>query len=115
MADDQIQIKFNMSIFQQKETDRKTEKYPHATGSLEIPVEVLDQFFACALALEPEDHWSNDGTKVVKLRLAAWDRTTKDGRPMQSITVQPDRAAEWKDGIPFTTGACEPKAKSEAL
>lgn len=108
--------RINLTLFQQKETDRKSEKSPHATGALEIAVTDLNEFFSLAMALEPVENWK--GERVIKLRCAAWDKETKDGRPFQSCSVSPDRAAEFKPDEPFTVGACEPKglqSMSEAL
>ena len=99
--------RINLTLFQQKEEDRKSDKSPHATGALEISVADLHEFFTLALALEPVENWKGD--QVVKLRCAAWDKETRDGRPFQSCSISPDRAAEFKPDQPFTVGACEPK------
>lgn len=88
--------RINLALFQQLESDRKSDRAPHATGSLEISVDDLNEFFSLALALKPEDNW--DGSKkVIKLRCAAWHRETKAGKPWESISVTPDRAAEYKE------------------
>ena len=99
--------RINITLFQQKEESRTSDKSPHATGSLEINVDALQEFFNLAMALEPTENWK--GEQVVKLRCAAWDKETKDGRPFQSCSISPDRAAEFKPDQPFTVGACEPK------
>ena len=88
--------RINMALFQQLESERKSAKSPHATGSLEISVDDLNEFFSLALALKPEDNW--DGTrKVIKLRCGVWHRETKNGKPWESISVSPERAAEFKE------------------
>ena len=84
-----------MSLFQQLEKDRKSDKSPHATGSLEISVADLNEFFSLAMALEPVDNWK--GEPVVKLRCGVWHRETKNGKPWESIAVSPERAAEFKE------------------
>ena len=88
--------RISMALFQQLESERKSAKSPHATGSLEISVDDLNEFFSLALALKPEDNW--DGTrKVIKLRCGVWHRETKNGKPWVSISVSPERAAEFKE------------------
>ena len=93
---DYSNTRINMALFQQLEQDRKSDRAPHATGSLEISVDDLNEFFSLALALKPEDNW--DGTKkVIKLRCGVWHRETRNGKPWESISVSPDRAAEYKE------------------
>ena len=87
--------RLSMALFQQLESDRKSDKAPHATGSLEISVADLNEFFSLALALEPVDNWK--GEPCIKLRCAVWHRETKNGKPWESISVTPDRAAEYKE------------------
>ena len=87
--------RLSMALFQQLESDRKSDKAPHATGSLEISVADLNEFFSLALALEPVDNWK--GEPCIKLRCAVWHRETKNGKPWESISVSPDRAAEYKE------------------
>ena len=67
---DYSNARINVSLFQQRAEDRKSEKSPHATGYLEIAVEDLNEFFSLAMALEPVENWKNE--KVIKLRTAAW-------------------------------------------
>ena len=88
--------RLNMALFQQLEQDRKSDRAPHATGSLEISVDDLNEFFSLALALKPEDNWDRT-KKVIKLRCAVWHRETKAGKPWESISVSPDRAAQYKE------------------
>ena len=104
---DYSNAKINVTLFQQNETERTSDRSPHARGSLEIAVEDLNEFFSVAMALEPVDNWQ--GKKVIKLKCAAWNKTTRAGVPFQSMAINPDRAAEFKSDEPFTTGACEVK------
>ena len=59
--------RLSMALFQQLESDRKSDKAPHATGSLEITVADLNEFFSLALALKPVDNWK--GEPCIKLPL----------------------------------------------
>ena len=92
---DYSNTRINMSLFQQKEEDRKSDRSPNATGSLEISVADLNEFFSLALALEPVENWKGD--KVIKLRCGVWHRDTKNGKPYESIAVSPERGADFKD------------------
>ena len=92
---DYSNTRINMSLFQQKEEDRKSDRSPNATGSLEISVADLNEFFSLALALQPVENWK--GEKVVKLRCGVWHRDTKNGKPYESIAVSPERGAEFKE------------------
>ena len=87
--------RINMALFQQLAQDRKSDKSPQATGSIEISVADLNQFFSLALALEPVDNWK--GEPVIKLRCGVWHRETKNGKPWESISVSPERGAEFKE------------------
>ena len=93
MADSKTRI--NLSLFQQEEERRTSDQAPHATGSLEISVADLNEFFSLAMALEPVDNWK--GEPVIKLRCAAWHKETKNGKPWESLSITPSRAAEWKE------------------
>lgn len=88
--------RFNMALFQQKEADRKSDKSPHATGSLEIDVNDIEEFFGLIRALEPVDNWDQT-RKVVKLRCGVWHRETRAGKPWESIAVSPERGADFKE------------------
>ena len=93
--------RINMSLFQQLEKDRKSDKSPQATGSLEIKVDDLNEFFSLASALQPVENWK--GEMVVKLRCGVWHRDTRNGKPYESISVSPERDASWKDDAEFST------------
>ena len=87
--------RINMSLFQQEEKNRTKDKSPQATGSLEISVADLNEFFSLALALEPVENWRGD--MVIKLRCGVWHRNTKNGKPYESIAVSPERGADFKE------------------
>ena len=93
--------RLSMALFQQTEKDRKSDKSPNATGSLEISVADLNEFFSLALALEPVENYK--GEKVIKLRCAVWHRDTRNGKPYESISVSPERGAEFKEDDELAT------------
>ena len=98
--------RINMALFQQLEQDRKSDKAPNATGYLEISVADLNEFFSLALALEPVENWK--GEPCIKLRCGVWHRETKAGKPWESISVSPERGAEFKEedlATPHTAAA----------
>ena len=66
--------RLNLSLFQQLEEDRKSDKAPHATGALEISVADLNEFFSLALALKPVDNWKRKGHQAALRRLAPRDQ-----------------------------------------
>ena len=92
---DYSNTRINMSLFQQEEKNRTKDKSPQATGSLEISVADLNEFFSLALALEPVENWRGD--MVIKLRCGVWHRNTKNGKPYESIAVSPERGADFKE------------------
>ena len=55
----------------------------------------LNEFFSLALALEPVENWK--GEPCIKLRCGVWHRETKAGKPWESISVSPERGAEFKE------------------
>ena len=100
---DYSNARINCKLFQKLEEERSSDKAPHATGFIEIPVADLNEFFSLALALEPVDNWQNE--KVIKLRCAAWHRDTKNGKPFESLSISPEKGAEFKEeelSTPYT-------------
>ena len=87
--------RLNVKLFQKLEEERTSDKAPHATGFLEISVADLNEFFSLALALKPVDNWQNE--QVIKMRCAAWHRETKTGKPYESISISPEKGAEFKE------------------
>ena len=88
-------------LFQKLEQERSSDKAPNATGFIEIPVADLNEFFSLALALEPVDNWQNE--KVIKLRVAAC--RDKNGKPFESLSISPEKGAEFKEedlATPYT-------------
>ena len=55
------------------------DRAPHATGSLEISVDDLNEFFSLALALKPEDNW--DGSKKVTAAMRCLASLDQNGKP----------------------------------
>ena len=104
MADSKTRI--NIKLFQFEAEKRTSDKSPHARGSLEIPVNDLNEFFSLAMALEPTENWQ--GEQVIKMRCAAWHKETKNGNPFESLSVTPDRAAEWKEEDLMTPHTAKP-------
>ena len=92
---DYSNTRINCKLFQKLEKERSSDKAPNATGFIEIPVADLNEFFSLALALEPVDNWKNE--KVIKLRVAAWHRDTQNGKPYESLSISPERGAEFKE------------------
>ena len=93
---DYSNAKINMALFQKTEEERSSDRAPHATGNLEIKVEDLNEFFSLALALKPVENYNGD--QVIKLRCAVWHRNTNAAKkPWESISVSPERGAEFKE------------------
>ena len=88
--------RIKMSIFQKPEEERTSDKSPHATGNVEISVDDLNEFFSLAMALKPVDNW-NGTKKVIKLGCAVWHGQTKTGKPYESIFINPQQGAEFKE------------------
>ena len=64
----------NFSLFPARE--KKSEKSPDMTGTIEIPVDQLGALMN-HLGTQPESDWKGDG--VIKLRVAAWKSESKNG------------------------------------
>ena len=65
----------NFSLFPVQE--KKSEKSPDFSGSIEIPVDQIDSLIA-HLGTKPETDWKDN--PVVKLRVAGWKTTSKSGK-----------------------------------
>ena len=87
--------RLNVKLFQKLEEERSSDKAPHATGFLELSVADLNEFFSLALALKPVENWKNE--QVVKLRCAVWHRQTQNNKPYESISISPEKGAEFKE------------------
>ena len=105
--------RIKMSLFQKLETERSSDRAPHASGNLEIKVEELNEFFSLALALKPVENYK--GEMVIQLRCAAWHQETRNGKPYESITVNPAKGAEFKeDDLATPHTAAQPVAAGVA-
>jgi len=106
---DYSNARINVKLFQKLEEERSSDRAPNATGFLEISVADLHEFFSLAMSLEPVDNWQNE--KVIKLRCGVWHRETKTGKPYESISVSPEKGAEFKEddlATPHTAAAKPP-------
>ena len=92
---DYSNARIRMTLFQKLEEERSSDRAPHASGNLEIAIADLNEFFSLALALKPVEN--HKGEQVVKLRCAAWHQETRNGKPYESITVNPAKGAEFKE------------------
>ena len=92
---DYSNARIKMSIFQKLAEERTSDRSPHATGNLEIKVDDLNEFFSLALALKPVENYK--GEQVIKLGCAVWHSETKNGKPYESIFVNPQQGAEFKE------------------
>ena len=77
------------SLFPAKE--RKSEKSPSSTGSIEIPATEIPALIAY---LQDEANVQDDyqGNSVIKLRIAGWDATSKNGLKYLNGKVSPPLA-----------------------
>ena len=64
------------------EEEKRTEKSPDVTGSIEIAEEDVAALINHLQTAEREDNWKEE--KVVKLRLAGWNRMSRAGKPFLS-------------------------------
>lgn len=65
----------NFTLFPAQE--KKSERSPDFSGTIEIPVSELEALKA-HLSSEPETNWKDE--PVIKLRLAGWNSTSKGGK-----------------------------------
>ena len=68
------ELNASFSLFPVRE--KKSEKSPDVTGSIEISVDQLNDLIS-HLGTEPEQNYK--GEAVVKLRIAGWNATSKAG------------------------------------
>ena len=64
----------SFSLFPSKE--KKSERSPDFSGTIEVSVDQIDALVA-HLGTAPENNWKDE--KVVKLRIAGWNATSKAG------------------------------------
>ena len=75
---------FNIGFvqFTQLEEDKRTEKSPDVTGSIEVLATDVDALINYLQTAEREEDYRGD--EVVKLRLAGWNRMSRAGKPFLS-------------------------------
>ena len=73
---------FNIGFvqFTQLEEDKRTEKSPDVTGSIEVLATDVDALINYLKTAEREEDYRGD--EVVKLRLAGWNGMTRKNKPM---------------------------------
>jgi hypothetical protein len=76
------------SLFPSKE--KKSEKSPDTTGNIEVAVDQIQSMISYLQTAEREQDYQ--GNDVVKIRLAAWNTTSKGGMAYQSGKVSPPMA-----------------------
>lgn len=92
----------NFSLFPAKE--KKSEKSPDYTGTIEIPASELDALRA-HLSSTPENNWKDE--PVIKVRIAGWKAQSKGGLNYINGKVSPPMeqpaasAATTTDDAPF--------------
>ena len=88
----------SFSLFPSKE--KKSERSPDFSGTIEISVDQIDALVA-HLGTAPETNWKDES--VVKLRIAGWNATSKGGMqyingkvstPMQQQQQTTDQASD---------------------
>ena len=78
----------SFSLFASKE--KKSEKSPDHTGSIEILADEVQAMISYLQTAEREDDWQ--GNSVVKVRLASWNSESKNGLRYQRGKVSPPMA-----------------------
>ena len=73
------------TLFPSKE--KKNEKSPDKTGNIEITIDQIQSVITYLQTAEREQ--DNQGNEIVKIRLAAWDNTSKGGMAYQSGKMSP--------------------------
>jgi len=73
---------FNIGFvqFTQLEEDKRTDKSPDVTGSIEVLATDVDALINYLQTAEREEDYRGD--EVVKLRLAGWNGMTRNNKPM---------------------------------
>ena len=69
------ELNASFSLFPSQE--KKSERSPDYSGTIEIPVDQINALTA-HLGSQPEDNWKDE--KVVKLRIAGWKAESKAGK-----------------------------------
>ena len=95
------ELNASFSLFPTQE--KRSERSPDYSGSIEIPVADIDALVAY-LGSQPEANWRDE--PVVKLRIAGWKATSKGGKGYLNgkISIPQDQrqqAPADDDSIPF--------------
>jgi uncharacterized protein (DUF736 family) len=95
------ELNASFSLFPTKE--KRSERSPDYSGSIEIPVADIDALVA-HLGTQPESNWRDE--PVVKLRIAGWKATSKGGNSYVNGKVsipqeQQQQAPAGDDEVPF--------------
>ena len=95
------ELNASFSLFPTQE--KRSERSPDYSGSIEIPVADIDDLVAY-LGTQPESNWRDES--VIKLRIAGWKATSKGGKSYLngkiSIPQEQQRQAPADDEeIPF--------------
>lgn len=94
----------NVALNTIKEENKKSEKAPDVTGSLEVPAEEVNAFIAHLQTAERVMNWKDE--EVIKLRFASWKRQNKKGDTYLSGKITPpyvpqDKPATDNSGFDF--------------
>ena len=95
------ELNASFSLFPTQE--KRSERSPDYSGSVEIPAADIDALVA-HLGTQPESNWRDE--PVVKLRIAGWKATSKGGKTYLNGKIsipqdQPAAAAPSNEEVPF--------------
>ena len=102
-----IELNASFSLF--TATEKKKERSPDYSGTIEIPVDQVDALIA-HLGTQPENNYRDE--PVLKLRVAGWNATSKGGKeyingkvskplPPMDNSATPAQAQVVDNGLPF--------------
>ena len=94
---------FNASFSLFPAQEKKNERSPDYSGTIEIPVDQLNALMA-HLGTEPELNWKDE--RVLKLRIAGWSAQSKSGKSYVNGKVsvpmaQTATATQTSEALPF--------------
>jgi hypothetical protein len=92
------------SLFPSKE--KKSEKSPDTTGNIEVAADQIQSMISYLQTAEREQDYQ--GNDVVKIRLAAWNTTSKGGMAYQSGKLSPPMANAPTQAVAATVDASCP-------
>ena len=96
------ELNASFSLFPTQE--KRSERSPDYSGSIEIPVAEIDALVA-HLGTQPESNWRDED--VIKLRIAGWKATSKGGKSYLNGKIsipqeqQQQAPADNEDDLPF--------------